>query len=44
MFVLIAILFYDLGHYETKERKITKEITVPSNTPDENEYDAMEAR
>ncbi len=45
MFVLIAILFYDLGHYETKERTITtKETTVPSNIPDENEYDAMEVR
>jgi hypothetical protein len=43
MFVLITILFYDLGYYEPENRKTTfKETTTSSSTPEEEKVEAIE--
>ena len=43
MFVLIAILYYDLGYYETAKRKTTdKETSTSSSTADETDDEAMD--
>jgi hypothetical protein len=43
MFVLITILFYDLGYYEPENRKTAnKETTTSSGTPEEEKVEAIE--
>jgi len=42
MFVLITIFFYDLGYNETEKPKPPKETNSTSNTPSENDFDAIQ--
>ena len=43
MFVLITILFYDLGYYEPENKKTTnKETATSSGTHEEEKVDAIE--
>jgi hypothetical protein len=42
MFVLITIFFYDLGYNETEKPKPPNETNSTSNTPSENDIEAMQ--